>query len=607
MKPEVGGRGREGQAGSLAEQVGRAPGGPGVYLLKDAAGKVIYVGKARNLADRLRNYLAPKDDPRLAALVRAARSVETIVTRSEVEALVLEENLIKMKHPRYNVRLRDDKKFPYLKLTVREPVPRIFATRQIRRDGALLFGPYTSARELRRALKGVQRIFRLRTCRHRLPGERPSRPCLNFELGRCSGPCHDRVSAAEYRQQVEDVAGFLAGRSDELTGRLEARMQEAAREQNFERAAIVRDQLLALREIRKSQQAALPDRVARDVLGLARGERLAVVTLFRAREGRIVAREEYPIAAGAAVSDAEVLATVLRSVHSHVADLPDEVILPVPVEEPEAFEELLTERRGRRVRLVAPERGARVSLLALARANAEKALVENAPDEVVPKASRELARALGLAAVPRVIEGVDISNTQGRHAVGSVVVFRDGRPVKSEYRHFKVRTVAGPDDFAMIEEVLTRRARGLVEKGGRVPDLVLVDGGKGQLSTALAAWHRFAPDLPVLGLAKRTDTVYYLDGREVSVAARSPALVLLKRIRDESHRFAIAFHRRLRGRGMVASELDAIAGLGPARRRALVRHFGSVARLRNAGVEDIRQVPGIGPVLAEKVRRALAG
>jgi excinuclease ABC subunit C len=591
----------------FAGQVARAPDAPGVYLLKDAAGKVIYVGKARSLADRLRNYLAPKDDPRLAALVRAARSVETIVTRSEVEALVLEENFIKMKHPRYNVRLRDDKKFPYLKVTVREPVPRIYATRQIRPDGALLFGPYTSARELRRALKGVQRIFRLRTCRHRLPKERPARPCLNFELGRCSGPCHDRVTTEDYRQQVGDVVGFLSGRSDELTGRLEERMQAAAREQNFERAAILRDQLLALREIRKSQQAAFPDRVARDVLGLARGERLAVVTLFRVREGRLVAREEYPLAASASAPDAEVLATVLRSVHAHVADLPDEIVLPARVEEPEAFEQLLSERRGRKVGIIVPERGAKVGLLELARANAEKALVENAPDEVIPKASRELARALGLAGAPRVIEGVDISNTQGRHAVGSVVVFRDARPVKSEYRHFRVRTVDGPDDFAMMEEVLVRRVRGQLERGRPLPDLVLVDGGKGQLSTAVAAYRRFAPGLPVLGLAKRTDTVYYLDGREVAVTARSPALALLKRIRDESHRFAVAFHRKLRGKGMVASELDGIAGLGPARRRALVRHFGSVARLRNAGVEDIRQVPGIGPVLAEKVRRALAG
>ncbi|MFO7639400.1 MAG: excinuclease ABC subunit UvrC [bacterium] len=591
----------------LEQEIRGAPAAPGVYLFKDAKGRVIYVGKARRLRDRLKNYLAPGRDARISALVRAARSVETIITRSEVEALILEENLIKLKRPRFNIRLRDDKKFPYLKVTVQEPVPRVYATRLLRPDGAMLFGPYTSARDLRRALKGVQRIFRLRTCRHRLPAAPPARPCLNFDLGRCTGPCHGRVSPDEYRQQVRDVVEYLSGRSDELTARLEARMLDAAREQNFERAAILRDQLLALREIRKSRQVAFPDRLDRDVLGLARGERLAVATLFRVREGRVVAREEYPVAAAAGVPDAEVLATVLRAVHGHTADLPDEIVLPVPVEEPGAFEELLTGRRGRRVRLVVPGRGAKAGLVKLARANAEKALVEHAPDEVVPKASRELARILGLTKPPRVIEGVDISNTQGRHAVGSVVVFRDARPARSEYRHFKVRSVPGPDDYAMMGEVLVRRVRGLLEKGRPLPDLVLVDGGKGQLSTAVAAYREFAPDLPVLGLAKRTDTVYQLDGREVSIPVGSPALNLLKRVRDESHRFAVGFHRRLRGKAMVASELDRVPGLGPARRRALVRYFGSVARLRNAGVEDIRQVPGIGPVLAEVVFRALRG
>lgn len=600
-------RGRGAEGTGPGQAIRRAPDAPGVYLFKDGRGRIIYVGKARSLRDRLRNYLSPGKDPRLAALVRAARAVETIITRSEVEALVLEENLIKLNRPRFNVRLRDDKKFPYLKVTVQESVPRVFATRLTRPDGAMLFGPYTAVRDLRRALKGVQRIFRLRTCRHRLPEQPPARPCLNLALNRCTGPCAGRVSVEEYRRQVRDVIEFLSGRSEELTARLEARMQAAAGEQNFEQAATLRDQLLSLREIGKSRQVAYPDKAARDVLGLARGARLAVVTLFRVRERRIVGREEYPVQAGEGVPDGEVLETVLRSVHGHTADLPDEVVLPRPVAEPEAFEQLLSERRGRRVRLVVPERGAKAGLLELARANAEKALVENAPDEVVSKAGRELARVLGLAAVPRTIEGVDISNTQGRHPVGSVVVFRDARPVRSEYRHFKVKTVTGPDDFAMLGEVLARRARGLLDKGRALPDLILVDGGKGQLSSAVEALAPIAPGLPILGLAKRTDTLFHLDGREVSIPASSPALRLLKRIRDESHRFAVTFHRRLRGKGMVESELDALPGLGPVRRRALIRHFGSLKRLRGASAGDIRRVSGIGPVIAEKVHRALRG
>lgn len=606
MKPGSRSQGGD-RPGDFAAQVNRAPNEPGVYLLKDGKGKVIYIGKARSLRGRLKSYTQSKDEPRLRALVSRVRSVETIVTRSEVEALVLEENLIKIKKPRFNVRLRDDKKFPYLKVTVKDRFPRIFATRNTRPDGSLLFGPYTSARDLRRALKGVKRIFRLRTCRYRLPDDRPPRPCLNFELDRCSGPCHGKVSEEEYRQQVKDVVQFLSGRSDRLTEELEGRMRQAAREERFERAAVLRDQLQSLREVQKRQQAAFGDKVSLDVLGLARGRNLAVAVMFRVRDGRIVAREEYPLAAERGVPDAEVLATVLRSVHAYTHDLPDEVVMPVRVEEHEGFEELLSGRRGKRVRIFAPARGDKRRLIALASRNADRSLVELAPEQRVPKASQELARILNLPHVPRVIEGIDISNTQGRNAVGSVVVFRDGRPAKRDYRHFKIRTVKGPNDFAMMEEVMTRRVRGLLEKNRPLPDLVLVDGGKGQLSSALAAYHRFDRSLPILGLAKRTDTLYYLDGREISVPVSSPALKLLKRIRDESHRFAITFHRKLRGRKMVESALDAVPGLGPVRRRALVRHFGSVASLRSAGVEDIARVKGLGPVLAEKVYRFLHG
>lgn len=606
MKSEGGSAGKA-RVGDFAEQVSRAPAEPGVYLLKDSNGKIIYVGKARSLRDRLRSYTQPKDDPRLQSLVARVTSVDTIVTRSEVEALILEENLIKIRKPRYNVRLRDDKKFPYLKVTVQEPVPRILVTRNTRPDGALLFGPYTSVREMRRALRAVKRIFRVRTCHWRLPDDRPARPCLEFQVSRCTGPCADRVSAADYRQQVRDVVEFLSGRSDRLVGELEARMARAAAEQDFERAALLRDQLLPLRELQREQQVVFADRSSRDVIGLARGARAAVAVMFRVREGKLVAREDYPLTAGRDVPDSEVLATLLSTVHGHTADLPDEIVLPVPVEDAAGYEELLRGRRKRAVKLVVPGRGERVRLLDLARRNAEKLLAEQRPEERVPKGVRELAGLLGLDRPVRVVEGVDISNTQGRQAVGSVVVFRDGRPAKRDYRHYKVRTVEGPNDFAMMAEVLARRIRGLVERGRPLPDLVLVDGGKGQLSAAVRAYRSFDPEMPILGLAKRTDTLFYQDGRELSVPASSPALMLLKRIRDESHRFAITFHRKLRGRKMVESGLDAVPGLGPVRRRALIRHFGSVARLRSAGVADIARVTGIGPVLAEKVFRQLNG
>ncbi len=582
------------------------PAEPGVYLFRDRQGKILYIGKARDLRDRLRAYIQPQSEPRLAALVRRIADVETIVTRSEVEALLLEESLIKIKKPRYNVRLRDDKKYPYLKITVQERFPRIFITRNIKPDGAVLFGPYTSARELRRALKGVRRIFRLRTCKRELPESNPGPPCLNFQVRRCYAPCAGKISEREYRQLVEDVIEFLSGRSEKLTAELERRMWQAAQAQEYEQAAMLRDQLLALREVVRHQQVVSSERTARDVLGLAKGRRAAVAVIFRIREGRIVAREEYSLAADQTVGDEEILEGVLRSVYTHTADLPEEIVLPAAVPGRELFEQVLSSRRGKPVKIMAPARGERLGLVKLAERNAEKALVELLPPaKRVPKAVQELAAILNLPEPPRVIEGVDISNTQGTNAVGSVVVFRDDRPVKSQYRRFKIRTVSGPNDYAMMTEVLARRVRGLLEKGLPLPDLVLVDGGKGQLSAAHNAYHQFDREIPILGLAKRTDTLYYLDGREISVPLTSPALKLLKRIRDEAHRFAITFHRRLRGRKLLISELDTIPGVGPARRQALLQHFGSLARLRGAGVEEIARVRGIGTGLAEKIYQFL--
>jgi excinuclease ABC subunit C len=603
---------------TFADKVAQAPDGPGVYLLKDAKGKVLYVGKARSLRDRLRAYTQPQESPRLSSLVSKVADLETVITRSEVEALVLEENFIKFKKPRYNVRLRDDKKFPYLKITASELFPRIFVTRNLRDDKSVFFGPYTSARELRKALRGVKRIFRLRTCKRDLPEPTPRRPCLNFELNRCTAPCTGRLTQEQYAEQVKDVIRFLSGRSDELTEQVEQRMWAASQTQDFETAAVLRDQLMALREIRKDQQAVVQDKTSRDIIGLARGARAAVATLFRVREGKIVSREEYPLTVGEDAPDSELLSTVIRSIHTHTHDVPEEIVLPSAIDDAEVLEALFAERRGRKVRIVVPERGEKVRLTELARANAEKALVELRPEERVPAGNRELAEILGLPYVPRLIEGVDISNTQGTNAVGSIVVFRDDRPAKQQYRLFKIRgtghdrnppgisdRVPSPDDCAMMEEVLVRRVRGLLEKNRPLPDLVLVDGGRGQLASAVKAYSQFDAEIPILGLAKRTDTLYYDDGREITIPVTSPALKLLKRIRDESHRFAITFHRKLRGKKMVESELDEIRGLGPARKKALIQHFGSLDKVRLASVEEVAKVKGFGPALAEIVHQQL--
>uniref|UniRef100_A0A7V3UZE2 UvrABC system protein C n=1 Tax=candidate division WOR-3 bacterium TaxID=2052148 RepID=A0A7V3UZE2_UNCW3 len=590
----------------LSEKIASAPAEPGVYLLRDRQGKIIYIGKARSLRERLRAYTQPQTDPRLAALVCRIADLETIVTRSEQEALLLEESLIKIKKPRYNVRLRDDKKYPYLKITVQETFPRIFITRNIKPDGAMLFGPYTSARELRRALKAVRRIFQLRTCKRELPAPEPKPPCLNFQVRRCCAPCTGKINETDYRQLVKDVIQFLSGRSEKLIAELERRMWQAAEAQRYEQAAILRDQLLALREVVRHQQVVTPDRTSRDVIGLAKGRKAAVAVIFRIREGRIVAREQYALAADETVTDEEILEGVLRSVYTHTAALPEEIVLPAPILCPELFEQFLSSRAGRSVKISVPERGEKISLLKLAQHNADRALLELLPPaKRIPKANQELAAILNLPAPPRLIEGVDISNIQGTNAVGAVVVFNDDRPAKSQYRRFRIRTVNGQNDFAMITEVLARRVRGLLEKGLQLPDLVLVDGGKGQLSAAREAYQQFDREIPILGLAKRTDILYYLDGREISIPPTSSALKLLKRIRDESHRFAITFHRKLRSRKLLQSELDTIPRVGPVRRQRLVQYFGSIARLRGASAEEIARVPGIGIRLAEQIYNSL--
>ncbi|MGQ9708085.1 MAG: excinuclease ABC subunit UvrC [bacterium] len=586
----------------FAEKIQTAPSEPGVYLLKDKQGRVLYIGKARNLKERLRAYTQPTIHPRLTALIRRVSDLETIITRSEVEALLLEESLIKIKKPRYNVRLRDDKKYPYLKITIQEKFPRILITRNIKPDGSVLFGPYTSAKELRKALRGVRRIFKLRTCKRELPDETIKQPCLNLQVKRCLGPCVGRVNETDYRQIASDCIEFLSGRSEKLIKELEQRMWQEAAAQRYETAAILRDQLLALREITRHQQVVTRNRTARDVIGLAKSNRGAIGLILRIREGRIAAQESYSLSADEKIPDEEILEGLLRSVYTHTADLPEEIVLPAPITTVDLFEELLTRRHSKRVRIATPKKGEKLRLVQLAHRNAEKALTELLPrSERIPDANLKLAEILNLPSPPRLIEGVDISNTQGTNAVGSVVVFKDDRPLKSHYRLFKIKTVSGPNDFAMITELLARRLRGLLEKNLPLPDLVLVDGGKGQLSAAISAYHQFDREIPILGLAKRTDTLYYIDGRAISIQVTSPALKLLKRIRDESHRFAITFHRKLRGKKLMESELDTFPGVGAVRRQALIRHFGSIARIRGASIDDLARVKGVGRSTAEKI------
>jgi len=594
----------------LKDKIEKAPERPGVYLLKDKKGKIVYIGKARNLKDRLRAYTTTQEDPRKTSLINRATDLDFIVTNSEVEALILEENLIKINKPKFNVRLKDDKKFPYLKITVQEKYPRIFPTRNLRSDGSILFGPFTSAKALRKALRGVKRIFQIRTCNKKLPNPSPLRPCLNFLMNRCLGPCQGTVPEEIYRERVNNVIAFLQGKENKLCNELEKQMFEASANEDFEKAAILRDQLMALREIMRNQPSFFSDRVARDIFGIAKTDTLAFATRFKVREGKLVGKEEYPLTLAKGTKDSEILESLARSIYTHTFDLPDEVILPVELEE-EVAEPLIQwfkAQRDRSVKIYRPQRGAKLRLLNLANSNAEVGLAEIVPVPKIHQANLDLQHFLGLPKPPRIIEGVDISNISGKSATGSIVVFHDYYPYKPDYRLFKIKTVTGPNDYAMMEEVLSRRVKRQIKENKPLADLVLIDGGKGQLSTAIRAYQKTISEsgnpipMPVmLAFAKRTDTLYFEDGRAISIPASSPALKLLKRIRDEAHRFAITYHKKLRGKTLFLSELDGLVGIGEKRKVALIRYFGSLEKLKLATVDEIAKVKLIGKSLAEKI------
>jgi excinuclease ABC subunit C len=600
----------------LSDKINLVPESPGVYLFKDKRGKIIYVGKSRNLKDRLRSYTQQQAAAPRELLVRNIRDLEFIKTRSEVEALVLEDNLIKLNKPRFNVRLKDDKKFPYLKITVREKFPRIFATRNLRKDGSILFGPYTNAKNLRRAIKAVRTIFKIRTCKKKLPLTRPERPCLNFTMNRCLAPCQDNILETDYRERINNVMSFLSGKSRALEETITKKMQSAAAAEDFEHAATLRDQLLALKDITKNQDAVFTDTVARDVIGLAIGQEIikqqfappksyASATLMKVRDGKIAGKERYPLVLSKSTSQQEIIETLLRTVYLHTYDIPDQIILPVKIDDARTFMQWFRERHKKRVRVFMPNKPDAKRLLKLASTDAEIGLAEIMPIAKTPQAMLELQHILNLSAPPKVIEGVDISNISGTSATGSIVVFENNYPNKKEYRMFRIRTVQGPNDYAMMEEVLSRRIKSLMMKHKPLADLVLIDGGKGQLTSAEKAYATAPKPIPLLAFAKRTDMLYYNDGREISIPSYSPALKLLKRIRDEAHRFAIKYHKKLRGKKLIASELDYIQGIGQKRKQILIKHFGSLDKIKQASVEDIAQLKGFNQKIAENIKQSL--
>uniref|UniRef100_A0A7V6CME7 UvrABC system protein C n=1 Tax=candidate division WOR-3 bacterium TaxID=2052148 RepID=A0A7V6CME7_UNCW3 len=588
---------------SLINKINNAPTTCGVYLFKNKEGKIIYIGKARNLKERLKYYLSPQPDIRRNSLIREIADLDIIVTSSESDALILEDNLIKINKPKYNIRLKDDKKFPYLKITINEEYPRIFPTRNLKKDGSILFGPYTSAKNLRQALRLVKRIFKIRTCNKKLPLTIPERPCLNYRLNLCLGPCQNNVDKELYQERVKEVIEFLSGKSENLIKEIEKKMWRAAAKEDFEKAAILRNQLFALQELRKKHEVIFNEKKSMDVVGLAKEKNLAVCLILKIREGKLISKEEYPFNLPLTNTDEEILESLLSSVYLHSYDIPDEIILPKKVENTEIFIETIEKRRKIKLKITIPQRGEKKKLLSLANKNAEIKLLEILPTPQLPKANVELGNYLSLPKTPMRIEGVDISNLGGKYACGSIIVFEGINPKKSEYRRFKIKTISGQDDYGMMTEVLRRRLKRLIEENKPLPDLVLVDGGKGHLAVANKVYKEFKEDIPILAFAKKSDTLYFEDGKVISIPAYSPALKLLKRIRDEAHRFAITYHKKLRKKSLKKSILDEIKGIGEKRKLLLLNTFGSIEGIKNAKIEELAKI--IPRKLAEKIHQFL--
>lgn len=576
--------------GTLRDKIERLPRSPGVYLFRDEEKKVVYVGKATDLRGRVRSYLRPEGDGRLVTshLARRIADLDFIVTSNEKEALLLENTLIKRHRPRYNVRLRDDKAYLCIRVDVKHAWPRLHMVRKFRRDAALYFGPFSSAKAVRRTIRTLGAIFPLRLCNDRVLESR-DRPCLYHQLKRCSAPCVGLVRPEEYRRMVDGLLDLLRGRTGDLLEALRARMGEAARSLEYERAAALRDQIDALLETTQAQRVASPDLKDRDVIGLARQGEVATAAVLHIREGRLLSHRS--LSFRTILPDGAVIARVLAAVYRPGRLVPPEILLPVPPEDEEALAAELVERRGGPVHLHVPQRGAGRDLLDLAERNAAEAVREALGDETQRTLLLErLRERLSLDRPPARIECYDISTTQGSETVGARVVFEQARPFPDGYRRFRIRSVAGQDDFASLREVLARRFR----RDDPPPDLIVIDGGAGQLAEASKA---IPAGVAVVGLAKarnvRGERKYervYLPGRRTPLALPpdSSETYLLARIRDEAHRFAIEYHRRLRAKRTVRSELDAIPGLGPKRRTALLRAFGSASGVREASEEELR-------------------
>jgi excinuclease ABC subunit C len=592
----------------MRPDISNIPDLPGVYLMKDVSDNIIYIGKAKALKKRVSQYFqsSKNHSSKTKAMVRKIADVDYIVTESEVAALILEANLVKKNRPYYNIDLKDDKRYPYVKVTINTKFPKIFITRRRLMDGALYFGPYTNVKPVRQTLDMISQIFRIKRCNRRIDGK-GKRPCLNYHINRCYAPCNGSISPEEYRNNVMEAVKFFKGETSGIIKELQEKMNAHALAQEYESAAAIRDQIDALKSL-SQQQTATAGNDDSDIIATASDDETVFVQVFYIRDGNMVGKADLSLSWGNATGNIARVTEEFIKQYYQDAPVPPEILVQHPIPEKELVIKWLSEKAARSVQIQIPQRGNKKRLMEMAEQNAqmtmEQAHLKHSDTEQALQAMVQLKEALALSTLPAHIEGFDISNISGTDAVGSMVVFENGIPANSKYRHFNIKTVKGIDDFAMMAEVVKRRYTRQKSENDKLPDLILIDGGPGQVGAAMSSLKELQLDIPLVGLAKRFEHIIVPkdDTDEVVILPHtSEALKVLMRVRDESHRFAVSSHRRRRTARLSHSELDTIPGIGASRKKALLNHFSSIEQIRHASVEELTAVDGISKGLAERI------
>ncbi|OGO77320.1 MAG: excinuclease ABC subunit C [Clostridiales bacterium GWB2_37_7] len=612
---------------SLEDKLKNLPEKPGIYIMRDEGNEIIYVGKAKNLKNRVKQYFQASKghSPKVVAMVERIVNLEYIITDTELEALILECNLIKKHRPKYNILLKDDKHYPYIKVTVNEDYPRIMITREIKKDGAKYFGPYTDKMAVNRTIETINKLFPIRSCNKNIARiEGKERPCLNFHINRCMAPCQGNIDKQQYKDVVRGIILVLDGKQEEMVGALEQKMQQAAENLDFERAAEIRDSIASLRKIGERQKIISSSMVDQDIIAMARADGEACMQVFFVRGGKLIGREHF-LLDGSDLSDhGEVLSGFIKQFYNGDIFVPKEIILQHEIEDADIIENWLSEKRGSKVKLTIPQKGEKQKLIEMVSKNAEdtiKLLVEKYKQDEQKSmgAISELSGYIGLPKVPKRIEAFDISHLQGVENVGSMIVFENGKPKNSDYRRFKIKYIEGANDYESMKEVVERRfihglkEREMLEREGKdidsgkfamLPDLILIDGGLGQVNAVLPILKEMNLDIPVCGMVKddkhRTRGLIYNE-LEIPIPISSHAFRLITHVQDEAHRFAISYHRSLRSKTAVQSQLDEVPGVGPARRQALLKKFGSLKNIKAASIEELSTVQGMNKKTAEMI------